>query len=128
MKKKKETIKVFSTNDLGLGATLSAKGFQIIKTELGKNNIVYFMFQQDEGIEECASEYYTGNLLVDAHKMVREMKTLRKVVGAHMRVLHGEKKMEEKEIEYSYEDQEKTKKKKKDKHDYILGNNGYKKI
>ncbi len=121
----KETMKVFSTNDMGLASTLSAEGFQIIKTELGKNNVVYFLFQQDEGIEECTTEYFTGNLKVNAQNLVREMKTLRKVIGAHLKVLYGEKRMHEKEIEVPDDREPDKKRKKGDDPKYAIGNDGY---
>ncbi len=127
-KKKEETkekMKVFSTNDMGLAASLSADGFQILKSELGKNNVVYFLFQQDEGIEEATTAYYTGNMRVNAHTIVKEMKTLRKVISAHMKVLYGEKKMNEREIDVPDDRVPDKKRKKGDKPKYAIGNDGF---
>lgn len=116
-------IKVFEIKDLGLASALSAKGFQIIKTEMKKDRVVYFIFQSDPEIEESAQNYFLGNFMVDAIQLSSEMKRLRKIIGAHFNAEAGEKKMTERKIQHKYDDEiaeeekEDNKKKKKKTND-----------
>ena len=127
MKKEKDKIKVFVTNDMGLCATLSAMGFHIVKSEL-EDGVVQFYFQQDEGIKEMSQDYYMGSALINARVLVNELKSIRKIIGAHLNYKNA-RALQEKEIEHPYEDQETTKKRKKGEDpEFIIGNNGFKRI
>ncbi len=88
-----------------MASALSAKGFQIIRTEKKKDNVVYFLFQSDPDIERNAQNYFLGNYPVDAIKLSTEMKRLRKIIGAHFNVDAGEKRMKERKIQHKYDDE-----------------------
>lgn len=79
-----EESHTISIRDLGVVAALVTCGFEIVFTNRGINDRMYFVFEETVALNEAMSSYYADNLQIKARKFFDNTKMLKsQIYGEH---------------------------------------------